>query len=243
MKCKLCNQEKKLIQAHIIPKSFHAPLKEEGQTPIIITSKDGVYPKRSQTGVYDVEIVCEDCEKMFSPWDDYGNKFLFQELHDENYVVSNGERIAYNFGLCDYKKLKLFFISILWRASVSNQNMFGRVQLGSYEKKLKKLVLSNNPGDIEDFSVALSKFDAPANETGILNPDRTRYDGVIHYRLYLGGYMAIIKVSSQPTPKCFQGLYLAPEQNVFFIVREFKQSKEYAAMVYTAKNARNPSSV
>lgn len=240
MKCKMCDEEKKLIQAHIIPRSFHEPLKQSGQIPIIITSKEGVYPKRSQTGIYDTEILCEDCEKLFSPWDDYGNKFLFQELEDSNYIVSNGERIAYNYGLCDYEKLKLFFISMLWRASVSKQDMFSSVRLGPYEDILKELILSKNPGGVEDFSVALSKFDAPPNETGILNPDRTRYDGVIHYRLYLGGYMAIIKVSNQPIPICFRGMYLEPGQNVYFIVREFKQSKEYAAMVYTAKNARNP---
>lgn len=214
-------------------------MKQSGQTPIIIASKPNVYPKKSHTGIYDKEIVCEDCERIFAPWDEYGNKFLFQELHEDRYIVSNGERIAYNFGSSDYENLKLFFLSVLWRASVSKQPLFNLVQLGPYEEKLKHLILSKDPGSVEDFAVALSKFDAPPNETGILNPDRTEYDGVNHYRLYLGGYMAIIKVSNQPPSKCFKGLYIAPEQDVFFIVREFKESKEYAAMVYTAKNARN----
>lgn len=236
----MCNQDKKLIKAHIIPRSFHKSLNQgDVQTPIIITSKPGEYPKQSQTGVYDKEIVCEDCEKIFSTWDDYGYEFLFQELDEDRYIVSNNERIAYNFGPTNYENLKLFFLSVLWRASISKQQLFNSVQLGPYEEKLKHHILSKDPGSVEDFSVALSRFDAPPNETGILNPDRAKYDGVNHYRLYLGGYMAIIKVSNQPLPKCFKGLYIAPEQDVFFIVREFKESKEHAAMVYTAKNARN----
>lgn len=98
-------------------------------------------------------------------------------------MVSNGEKLAYNFGLCDYEKLKLFFLSVLWRAGVSKQQLFNKVQLGPYEEKLKQVVLSKEVGGVENFSVALSKFDAPANVTGILNPDRTKYEDVNHYRL------------------------------------------------------------
>jgi len=239
MTCKFCQQDKKLIEAHIIPRSFHEPLKEGGQTPLIITSKEGVFPKKSPIGIYDKEILCEECERKFSPWDDYGNKFLTQELQEERYLINNGEYLAYNFGQCDYVNLKLFFLSVLWRAAVSKQQLFRQVKLGPYEEKLRQLILNNDPGEVSDFSVALSKFDAPANETGILNPDRTTYDGVNHYRLYLGGYMAIIKVTNLPVPKVFEWLYIAPDKDVFCIMREFKTSKEYGAMVYTAKNARN----
>lgn len=240
MECKLCGCDKKLVDAHIIPRSFHEPLKQGGQTPIIITSNPGVYPKQSHIGVYDKEIVCEVCEKIFSPWDDYGNKFLTQEFEEARYIGCSGERLAYNLGPCNYDNLKLFFLSVLWRAGVSKQQLFNKVQLGPYEEKLRQVILSKEAGRVADFSVALSKFDAPANETGILNPDRTKYEGVIHYRLYLGGYMAIIKVSSQPSPKCFDGLYIAPNQDVFCLLRNFRESKEFAAMVYTAKHSRNP---
>jgi hypothetical protein len=239
MQCKLCGCDKKLVDAHIIPRSFHEPLKQGGETPIIITSKPGVYPKQSHIGVYDKEIVCEACEAIFSPWDDYGHKFLTQKLEDARFIGSNGERLAYNFGPCDYKNLKLFFLSVLWRAGASKQQLFNKVQLGPYEEKLRQVILSKEAGGVADFSIALSKFDAPANETGILNPDRTEYDGVNHYQLYLGGYMAIIKVSNQPPPKCFDGLYLAPNQDVYCIVRNFRESKEFMAMVHAVKKSRN----
>lgn len=240
MECKLCGCEKKLVEAHVIPRSFHEPMKQGGQTPIIITSKPGVYPKQSHTGVYDKEIVCEACEAIFSSWDDYGHEFLTQKLEDARYICSNGKRLAYNFGPCNYENLKLFFLSVLWRAGVSKQQLFNKVQLGSYEEKLRQVILSKEAGGVADFSIALSKFDAPANETGILNPDRTEYDGVNHYRLYLGGYMAIIKVSNQPPPKCFDGLYLAPNRDVYCLLRNFRESKEFAAMIYTVKNSRHP---
>lgn len=238
MLCSLCGCDKKLINAHVIPRSFHEPMKQGGQTPIIITSRPGEYPKRSHIGVYDKEIVCKNCEATFSPWDDYGNKFLTQELDEARYIVGNGERLAYNFGQCNYDYLKLFFLSVLWRAGVSKHQLFSKVQLGPYEKKLRQVILAKEAGGVADFSVALSKFDAPANKTGILNPDRTEYDGVNHYRLYLGGYMAIIKVSNQLPPKCFDGLYLSPDQDVYCLIRNFQKSKEFAAMIHTVKKSK-----
>ncbi|MBU2875046.1 hypothetical protein KO508_13640 [Marinobacter salexigens] len=240
MKCRMCGEDRKLIEAHIIPRSFYEPLKENGQIPRIITDKAGVYPKRSQTGAYDKEIVCENCEQMFSPWDDYGYNFLFQELDEANYISDGGRAVAYNFGKCDVEKLKLFFLSVLWRASVSKHDIFHDVQLGPFEEKLRALLLSGDSGDNSEFAIALSKFDAPANKTGILAPDRTRYNGVNHYRFYMAGYMAAIKVSKSRSSETFEKLYFSPGKNVYCIIREFDKSGEYKALINAVLNADKP---
>jgi hypothetical protein len=235
--CKLCTQDKKLVQAHIIPRSFYAPLKEGGQIPQIITDKAGVYPQKSPTGVYDKEILCEECERVFAPWDDYGYRFLMGKISDDAYIRDRGEKIAYNMGPCDYHKLKLFFLSVLWRAGVSRQPMFNRVQLGPYAEKLRTRIRDADPGGVEDYAVALSRFDAPPGEVGILDPDRTEYEGVHHYRLYLGGYMAVIKATNKKPPAFLEGLYIAPGSDVLVLIREFRASKEFRAMVNVVKKA------
>lgn len=240
MSCKLCGEDKKLIEAHIIPRSFYKVFKDNGKAPITINDQPGIYPKRSQIGIYDKEILCEDCERIFSTWDDYGYRFLSQEFKEEGYIYNNDLKIAYNFGSFEYENLVMFFLSVLWRAEVSSNKVFYRVQLGPYEKILREVISSRTLGDNQLFSVALSKFDADASETGILNPDRTEYEGVNHYRLYLGGYMVIIKVTNKQPPECFDWLYLKPESDAYCIIRPFKESKEYKAMVHTAKNAYKP---
>lgn len=237
MVCQLCAQDKKLIEAHILPRSFYEPLKECGQVPQIITDKAGIYPKRSPTGVYDKEILCDGCERVFSPWDDYGRRFLMRKISDDAYIRDRDEKIAYNMVQCDYHKLKLFFLSILWRAGVSKQPMFNRVQLGPYTERLRACILAADPGGVEDYAVALSRFDAPAEEVGILNPDKTEYEGVNHYRLYLGGYMAIIKVTNKKPPAFLEGLYIAPGNDVIVLIREFRASKEFRAMINIVKKA------
>jgi len=240
MICQLCNQEKKLINAHIIPRSFFSDLTEEGRAPIVIDDKAGSYPKRTPIGIYDSEILCEDCERLFSIWDDYGRQFLSQDIDEDKYVLSNGERLACNFGAYDYARLKMFFLSVLWRASVSKNKFFYQVQLGPYQERLKEIVLSGDPGGRDDFAVALSKFDKEANETGYLNPNRVDWEGVNHYRLYINSYMAIIKVTNMKPPSSLHGLYFEKNRGLVCIVREFEKSKEYLAMVHTAKNSRKP---
>jgi hypothetical protein len=240
MKCRMCGENRKLIDAHIIPRSFYEPLKENGQIPRIITDKAGVYPKRSQTGAYDKEIVCGSCEQIFSPWDGYGYTFLFQDLDDANYIWDRQRALAYNFGKCDVEKLKLFFLSVLWRASVSKQDIFRDVQLGPFEEKLRGLLWRGDSVDNSEFAIALSKFDAPANKTGILAPDRTRYHGVNHYRFYMAGYMAVIKVSNLRASETFEKLYLFPGKNVYCIIRDFEKSGEYKALINAVLNAEKP---
>jgi hypothetical protein len=209
--------------------------KEEGQVPRIITDKAGVYPRRSPTGIYDKEILCEECERIFSPWDDYGHRFLMRTISEAAYIKDGDKKIAYNMGQCDYHKLKLFFMSVLWRSGVSKQPMFKRVQLGPYTERLRAHILAADPGRVEDYAVALSRFDAPAGKVGILNPDRTDYEGVNHYRLYLGGYMAIVKLTNKKAPGFLEGVYITPGNDVLVIIREFRVSKEFKAMINVVK--------
>ncbi|HCG7195351.1 hypothetical protein HJ178_24320 [Vibrio parahaemolyticus] len=240
MVCKLCGEDKKLIEAHIIPRSFYEPLKESGKIPSLITDTAGIYPKRSPTGIYDKNIVCESCEQLFSPWDDYGYRFLSQSFSDKEAMYEQGELLGFNLGTCDYHKLKMFFLSLLWRASVSSDAFFKLVDLGPFEKKVAELIRTNSAGDNKNFSVALSKFESKPNETGMMNPHLTRIDNVLHYSFYLFNFNVLIKVSSETGPKLFKDLYIDFEKDVFCISRSFEESKEYSVLLNVVKNARTP---
>lgn len=137
--CKLCGQNAKLIKAHIIPKSLYKDLRDsDGGVSKLITNTVGVHSKRIPVGLYDPQIVCEDCERFFSPWDDYAKWFF--EKNVPNPVIDKGRIVAYDYGITDYKNLKLFFISLLWRAHASSQPFFGRIDLGPHEADRKSVV-------------------------------------------------------------------------------------------------------
>lgn len=79
-------------------------------------------PQTTRTGVYD-RIICKYCEDLFSPWDNYAATLLIHSTPDQIHNTEN-KITAYTFRAVDYEKIKLFFISLLWRVHTSNHEVF-----------------------------------------------------------------------------------------------------------------------
>ena len=135
MICKFCRQEKKLIKAHIIPRNFYLARKNDKY--ICINSKTGEYTYQQQGG-YDSNILCGDCDNnILGEFDKEGYRVLFGDFNKYRYVQIYPKYKIYqldnsNF---DYTKLRKFFISILWRASISQLEEWSNINLGAYERK------------------------------------------------------------------------------------------------------------
>ncbi len=56
-----------MVKSHIIPESFFRDVDKAKTGLRVYSSKPDEFPKRSPTGVYDDEIVCEECEKKSDP--------------------------------------------------------------------------------------------------------------------------------------------------------------------------------
>lgn len=106
MQCKFCHQERKLIEAHVIPRSFFEI--DLANPPRLASNKDGVFPKRSPAGMYDTQLVCEDCERLFSPFDDYAQRLLLANRDAAEPIYDGEQLIAYVYERYDYQKLKLY---------------------------------------------------------------------------------------------------------------------------------------
>jgi len=194
----------------------------------IVTNKAGEYNEKSRTGVYD-KIVCKDCENIWQGWDDYAQKLLTEEPLNGQVRCHGSQKLAYVVNNFEYKKLKLFFISMIWRASVSSQQFFSKVSLGQFEDIAKQRIADNEPGDTEDFSVILAKFNHPLAKS-ILDPHEHKLSDVNYLRFYLGGYIADIKVDYKPNPKLLSQLTMAENRPLCILCRDFKKSKELNLM-------------
>jgi hypothetical protein len=206
MTCKLCGLEKKLIEAHVIPRSFHR-IDPDDKTPTrLVTSVEGRYTQKVPKGVYDDSIVCEDCERRFSSWDDYGDEIFLKSWGKFEKIMHGDEEIGYGLPEYDYPRLKMFFLSVLWRASVSNHVMFANVDLGPRELILRESIWNSDPGDVDHFGVVLQAFDS--TNVGILNPHSERFSGVRFCRFYLAHVLAFIKVDSRRFEDPFRSMAL-----------------------------------
>lgn len=222
--CKLCGNQAKLINAHIIPKSLYGELRDEkGNVSKLVANSKGVHPKRSPIGIYDSSIVCASCEALFSPWDDYANEFFSRT--DPTPIEHNGKVIGYEYAEYDYSKLKLFFMSMLWRAHASTQPFFNRVKLGTFENNLKRHIKANDPGSPAEYSVVLAKFDHELGSV-IADPYLGKIEGINCYRFYLSMYSAIIKVDRRQYSQELSDLMIKPDEPCRVIARDFAKSKE-----------------
>jgi hypothetical protein len=234
MRCKFCGKETNLIDAHIIPKGFFRRLQVSKKSLEMVSNKLGEFTRRVPIGVYDKHLVCIDCEKIWGEWDDYAQKILGEEPKDSRVIWNNGKKICYVIDKYDYKKLKLFFISLAWRASVSEQPYFSKISLGQFDPIAKEFIRNNDPRDSETFGVILAKFDHPLARS-ILDPHSSKIDGVNFLRFYLSGYIAYIKVDKKPFPTLYSKCAMAESKPLYIICRDFKKSKELDLMITLVK--------
>lgn len=228
MPCRLCGNERPLIDAHVIPKSFHRIDPTERHPSRMLTNVPGMYARKLRKGVYDSKIVCEECERRFSPWDDYAAELFLEKWADFQPIVEGGSHVGFTIPAFDYPKLKLFFISLLWRAHVAGHQMFYQVDVGPHEELLKQSILGSDPKDPNHYGIVLQAFDTSA--VGMLNPHPERFFGVRFYRFYLAHVIAYVKVDQRPIPAVFQSGMLSPGSALVLAAKNFATSPERTIM-------------
>lgn len=223
--CKLTGELGKAIRSHIIPKSFFN-LKEPENPPLIM-SADGSF-KKSRIGIYDDGLVTARGEEYFKNIDDYAYKILISKRDSFIDLTVEGQKVGKALLDYDYKKLKLFFLSLLWRASETAQPPFSAVGLGPHSPLIKDMILNGNPGSPEDYAVILFRFpEAKSLQSGTtLFPFPARISDRNWYRFFLCEYCALIKVDSQKTPSPFDFMKILPDEKLCVFDREFPNSPE-----------------
>src|SRR5206468_5383138 len=137
---------------------------------------------------YDRSILCQECDNVFSPWENHAQRVMIQECSDAMALHDGPTKIGWKIDRFDYRLFKLFFLSLLWRASISTHEFYRRVSVGPFEHDLRRMIKDEDPGAAETFAVALARFDSPAF-TAMLDPHSERYDGINYCRFYLAGFV------------------------------------------------------
>jgi hypothetical protein len=235
-------EEKPLGKSHIIPESFFPKDVEDDRPSRLLTNKEGEYPKKLPAGVYDRTILCHSCERKFDLVDNYGQKTLLENEGKHSPITHGGTTYGFELPTYDYNLLKSFFVSVLWRASVSTHPFYGRIRLGPFESIALDLFKSGQFISPESFSVVLAKFDHPIGKS-MMCPFTSKFDGLNFCQFYLGGYIAYIKVDKRDSLGAFTEVMLSPGRPLRVISREFFESKEYPLIHKIAnapQNAPNP---
>jgi len=183
-KCRLCLQEKELIKkSHIIPDFMyrHSNMYNENHQIHTFTLDDlikGKGPQMIYTGEYEGNLLCSDCDnRIIGELENYGKNVIFGGNDKNNDPCCEGFQDQENrkFWICrnvNYRKYKLFMLSILWRMGISSRPLFKDIQLGEHEEALRSMILNSNPREFYCYPIFSSTFlkDKSAPKDMIVQP-------------------------------------------------------------------------
>jgi len=205
-KCALCLQEKELCNSHILPEFFFKPLYDENHRFQLIPSTNEEKIYYEQKGIRE-SLLCEECEEQLSRYERYTSQ-LFYGGEGVYYTNENPVRIEE----IDYKKFKLFQLSLLFRASVSNLDFFKNVNLGPHEEKIRKMLNDEDPGGENDYPCIIlipeTRGRLMSDELIVMPEELNKFEGHRQYRFILGGCFWVYLVSSHTVMFSFKKFFL-----------------------------------
>ena len=230
MECRLCHEDKELINSHIIPKVFFKFIYPENNEESLIMIGKNVPNKRRPIGSYE-KLLYKDCDQMLGVYDNYAQNLLLKQALQ---FYPNTD-LAYKIDDYSYVKLKLFFLSLLWRSSISDLEEFCNIDIGPFEERLEELIRSESVGGADDFSVFIAKFDSENEkikgiaEKNILFPAKQKINGLNYSIFYLSNaYKIYIKVDKRGTPDVFKELILKDGKSLLIMrLDNFEKSPEF----------------
>lgn len=217
-RCALCLELRPLRFSHIYPEWVYKPLYDEKhRLEVLSVVPDGRNELR-QKGMRE-RLLCEACEQKFSSWEGYVHD-LFVKPAKPLEVERQGSLLR--IGGLDYPKLKLFELSILWRAGVSTLPFFAKCRLGPHAEIIRFQLAHSDPGDADRYGAlmyGLKVGELPETLQVIAEPRPVRSHGIRAYNLTFAGFLWLFHVASANPPSLLRQCYLREDGTRFINVR------------------------
>ncbi|KVC97557.1 hypothetical protein [Burkholderia ubonensis] len=240
--CALTGEYGQFVKSHLIPRAL-TRLSRTGEK--FIQSGIGERMARVPDSWYDLKLVVRLGEDILADIDDVGIKEL-----RENHLIWSGweghESLQALLGidsdspfrelrLQNTRNLRLFFLSLLWRAGASGLSEFRHVALTPEETEdLRQRVFNRDPGAQEDYPIFLhqiSNLGAPHNRTPFMEKDTITIEGepdrrLTHVRFYFEGLVSKIYLANRSDfPINFENLGINDRAGFFVFLNQFEHSR------------------
>lgn len=233
-KCRLCHAESELRRSHVIPEFFrddsglmYPTGRSRNLQPFTqpIHTQPGKRFDRKQVGYWEKRhgmieyLLCGGCEQRFSRFEDYTKRLLYG---DSNPIRLQLPLLEDPLFMADYKKIRLFQLSILWRAAESKGEFYSAVDLDEqHRERLRQMLLNEDPGKETEYCCSLTRLviESPAIlqfqetlgmsiETGFFAPVRHNHNTWDSYVFVMGGLLWLFCVSSGDVPEVMRNSYI-----------------------------------
>lgn len=142
--CKLCLNPAKLCQSHIIPEFCYKLIYDNKHRAVVVNPKNPSDQGYAQKGVRS-KLLCVDCECLIN--DCYEKPFKAYWYDEDALAPFRAGEDAGCLVNIDYSSFKLFHLSVLFRASVSDHPNYHEVDLDPHEDNIRQMVLNQDPGE------------------------------------------------------------------------------------------------
>jgi hypothetical protein len=220
-RCELCHRNQTLCQSHIIPEFLYTSLYNDDSRMMGVTGLGGKGWKLVQRGIYE-DLLCRDCESLLNE----RYEIPFQRQWTRRYPLPDkaieGDVVQAKF---DYASFKLFHLSILFRAAVSTNAMFGAVKLGRHLQILRHMVLESDQGRPDQYPIFATALINVRNEIErrvVMAPTMTRINGHHIYGFVFDGVLWWYSVSSTVN-RDFIDIGLQSDGSMCFYVTPWQQ--------------------
>lgn len=220
MLCALCHKNKPLQWSHIVPEFMYQEMYDPKHRfqglSTVVSDRARLYQKGLRE-----KLLCEACEQQFGRYENYAAQVFYGGVTIP--VRRCGKNLL--IGSLDYKRLKLFFVSLLWRFGVTSIDIFRGADLGPHAEKLRKMLLAEDPGDWLAYPCLATAVTWQSKHIGdlILPPCLAKMEGHRIWSFVIAGFVFTFFVSSHVPPTPLLPGFLQKDGSLFIAIREITE--------------------
>jgi len=208
--CKLCLKTKPLCKSHIYPEYMYKHCYDDNHSYIDFDAKEDNHNKKRKKGIYE-KLLCKECEGHIQKYEDYAKSIFYDDVKE--YIRKNNT--PYTVHEYEYKKLKLFILSLIWRASVSTINNFSKVNLGKYEETLRNILLNEEYVPVNVFPILIYQMHTGHKlSDGVflqMYTGKSKFDGKSIFHFIADGLFFFVGIGQVTVQAFKQGASVSPE--------------------------------
>ncbi|TFY98840.1 hypothetical protein [Ramlibacter humi] len=196
------------MNSHIVPEFLYEALYDEKHRFHEISAAPEKKNRYRQKGLRE-PLLCEGCEQRLSVHEGYMRGLLRGGVQ----LTVRDEPGLLRLSDLNYNHLKLFQLSVLWRAGVSALPEFEQVQLGGHEDRIRNMLLADDPGGADAYGCIMCALMHGATQVQDLfvPPTWARLAGQKAYRFVFGGFVFVYVVASHPPPRAVSDCFAKPD--------------------------------
>lgn len=203
--CRLCHKHGTLRMSHIIPEFLYKPLYDSKHRLCRLSTGDKPARPYEQKGARE-RLLCPDCEGQFSTYERYARGVLY-----------GGEPIRIEMddprrcdAMVDYRRFKLFELSLLWRLGVTSLPELKDAHLGCHERRIRRMLQVEDPGKTAEYGCLLIWPESHRQifDETIMNMGMVKIQKVPCCRLIVAGMCWLFFLSRQAHDSHLEGVFL-----------------------------------